>query len=196
MFIAFEGPDEVGKSTSARLLTTNHEPIYNATKDNYEGAKRELATATDDFVQAFDRIDWLTHLVYRLSMPEKEWNDERVRTVFAMPDTHLVIKFHPLHQPTPVAEGEGYNVDLSARVNEGYYHLVDYISGMNMLWNFPLFKTVTAVEVVNDQETGEFTQTLRAFVAPGLPWGSSFEPLVHDDASLLELLRYADERIG
>ena len=56
MLIAFEGPDEAGKSTSAKYLSHDHTPIYNATKENHAEVVLELA-GESEVVQAFDRID-------------------------------------------------------------------------------------------------------------------------------------------
>ena len=161
MLIAFEGPDGVGKSTSARLLSHNGTPIYNATKENHKGARRELEQGSSafgfgqDLVQTFDRIDWLTHMVYRLAMPNKEWNDERVRTVFAMPDTHLVIKLHRMDYdgnffgapPIQHAEDEGYKLDQLLKVNQAYFWFLQYFQGINHAWEYSLFRSLTAVDV-------------------------------------------------
>ncbi|AUX83260.1 AAA-ATPase [Microbacterium phage Raccoon] len=199
MLIAFEGPDEVGKSTSATNLSYNHKPVYNATVDNYAAVKADLANEPE-VVQTFDRIDWFTHLVYRLSLPEFEWNDQRVRTVFAMPDTHLVVKIHRLdHQGNIEANveavGEGYqpgNLDL---VTQTYIHAVDLLARLNFMRDYNLFKTITMLEVYNDPKTGAFEQKVSHMSAPG--WDRLYDlSSVHDDASLLDLLRYADDRIG
>ncbi|URC17904.1 thymidylate kinase [Microbacterium phage Endor] len=193
MLIAFEGPDEVGKTTLSTELSYNHKPVYNATKENYAAVRADLA-GEPTLVQTFDRIDWLTHMMYRLAMPDKEWNDERIRTVFAMPDTHLVLSVHS-PQIIPEAEGEGYNMEHSTKVNQAYYHYVDLLAGLNHAWDYSLFKTVTAFEVTHDPEKG-FSRRMAIFSAPGFPWGSSYEALVNDGPSLLELLRYADSKIG
>lgn len=193
MFIAFEGPDKTGKTTSATNLAASGEAIYNATKDKHALMQKDHL-ASPELPITYDRIDWLTHMVYRLAMPNHEWNDARVRTVFAMPDTHLVVKIHN-PQNVGLITDELYDGTL-ARVNEAYYHLTYYIAGLNHLWDYTLFKTASIIEVNHDQETGEFSQELKVFSAPGFPWGTQYEKLVHDDESLLELLRYADQHIG
>ncbi|WIC89605.1 AAA-ATPase [Microbacterium phage GardenB] len=199
MLIAFEGPDEVGKSTSAANLSYNHKPIYNANVENYAAVKDDLANE-QDVVQTFDRIDWFTHLVYRLSLPEFEWNDQRVRTVFAMPDTHLVVKVHRITPQGNIeanveAVDEGYepgNLDL---VTQTYIHAVDMLASLNWMRNYNLFKTITMMEVYNNPKTGEFTQKVFRMSAPG--WDRLYDiDSVTDDASLLRLLQYADARIG
>lgn len=200
MFIAFEGPDETGKTTSATNLSHDHKPIYNATKENHSAAQAEYSTE-QDLVVTFDRIDWLTHLMYRLSMPDREWNDARVRTVFAMPDTHLVLKTHRLTPEGQLASrveavGEGYEPGDLDTVTQTYYYTMDNIAGLNHMRDYNLFKTVSIMEVYNDPKTGLFEQNLVLFSAPGFPWGSAYEPLVKDDETLLELLRYADQHIG
>ncbi|QDP44100.1 AAA-ATPase [Microbacterium phage McGalleon] len=193
MFIAFEGPDEVGKTTLSTELAHDHKAIYNATKENYRLALDEYRDEPD-LVVTFDRIDWLTHMMYRLAMPDKEWNDERIRTVFAMPETHLVLS---VHQPdlVPEAEGENYTELHSTKVNQAYYHFLDILAGLNKAWNYSLWKSVTAFEISRNED-GSFFRQLRVFDAPGFPWGSSYENLVTDGPSLLELLRYADNKIG
>jgi hypothetical protein len=193
MLIVFEGPDEVGKTTLSTELSHNRTPVYNATKENYAAVLADLKDEPE-VVQTFDRIDWLTHMMYRLAMPDKEWNDERVRTVFAMPEAHLVLS---VHQPdlVPEAEGENYTELHSTKVNQAYYHFLDILAGLNRAWDYSLWKSVTAFEVSRDED-GTFHRQLRVFDAPGFPWGSSFERLVNDGPSLLELLRYADSKIG
>lgn len=194
MLIVFEGPDKTGKSTSAANLSYNGQPIYNATKENYAEVRDDLANEPD-LVQTFDRIDWLTHMIYRLSMPDHEWNDARVRTVFAMPEAHLVIK---VHNPSTAGliKDELYDQGRLTRVNEAYHNITGVISGLNQMWDFPLFKTVSFIEVNNDPESGEFSQNLKGFMAPGFEFGTAYEKLVNDDETLLEMLRYADQRIG
>jgi len=200
MLIAFEGPDETGKTTSATNLSYNGQPVYNANVDNYKAVKADLANEPE-VVQTFDRIDWLTHLIYRITLPEFEWNDARVRTVFGMPDVHLVLKTHALNVECNVvsrveAIGEGYEEGDLDKVTQSYFYLMDYITGMNHRRDFNLFKTVSVMEVHNDPETKEYRQRLVIFSAPGqIAEGYDFEK-VQDDESLLALLRYADARIG
>lgn len=191
MFIAFEGPDNVGKSTSARELTFNHEAIYNATKDNYEGAKRELASETT-LVQCWDRIDWFSHMVYRLALPDREWNDDRVRTVFAMPDTHLVVK---VHKPELANFKADEVVDTPiGRVNPMYIYMAQSFLRLNEQRNFELFKTVSLIEVSNDVLGDRYSQRLVRFSSPVTPqhiavgWGAN------NDDQLLGLLAYEDSQ--
>ncbi|QFP95373.1 thymidylate kinase [Microbacterium phage YuuY] len=200
MLIAFEGPDETGKTTSANNLAWSAGAIYNANVDNYAQAKADVAEFPDAVI-TFDRIDWLTHLVYRLALPTTEWNDARERTVFAMPDTHLVLKTHRLTGDGVLAArveavGEGYQPGDLDTVTQTYFHWTDWLAGMNQMRGFNLFKTVSVMEVYNDPETNEFEQNLVVFSAPGFPWGSAYEKLVKDDETLLELLQYADQHIG
>lgn len=197
MLIAFEGPDEVGKSTSAATLTSFDSPIYNATKTNHRLAQQALG-GDHDLVQTFDRIDWFSHMVYRLALPTHEWNDDRPRTVFAMPDTHLVLK---MHQPGSIIEAPdepGYNPDKVAAANEMYYYQVDFLMNLNRLKDYALFKTVSIIEVVNDQRAGTFSQYLVAFDSPTNGWNRDMllHRLVDSDQSLLEFLRGEDARIG
>lgn len=198
MLIAFEGPDEVGKSTSAAALTSFDSHIYNATKLNHKLAQQAIGVADDSLVQTFDRIDWLSHMVYRLALPTHEWNDDRPRTVFAMPDTHLVLK---MHQPGSIIEAPdepGYNPDKVAAANEMYFYQVDFLMNLNRVKDYRLFKTVSIIEVVNDQQAGTFQQHLVAFDSPTNGWSRDMltHRLVDSDLSLLAFLREEDRKIG
>lgn len=186
MLIAFEGPDNTGKSTGATTLSTSGQAIYNATKMNH--AHTGTFVGPGD-VQCFDRIDWFTHMVYRLSMPERDWNDERPRTVFAMPDTHLVVK---MHRPdlAPLIDDELYETGKLALVNPMYYYFSDFFMKLNEARDYDLFKTVSIVEVSNDPRDGSFSQVLKAFSSPILKWPGSEH--AHTDEGLLELLRYEE----
>lgn len=192
MFIAFEGPDKTGKSTSAANLAASGTAIYNARKDVHALMQADHKEAPELPI-TYDRIDWLTHMVYRLSMPTREWNDERVRTVFGMPDTHLVIK---MHRRANLITDELYNQGDLVRTNDAYYYVSGMLAQINHEQEYNLFKTISVVEVDHDQETGAFSQKLVVFDAPGFPWGTSYEKLVHDDETLLDLLRYADQHLG
>lgn len=192
MLIAFEGPDNTGKSHSAQALSAMP-PIYNATKENYPDAQ-SLVSVEKGLVQCFDRIDWLTHMAYRLALPDHEWNDPRVRTVFAMPDTHLVFKLHHMHSVPASDEEEGYAEGVPLNVNDMYTHLSYMIMQLNEVRNYSLFKTVTIMEVSKDDLTGEFHQRVKDFSSPLYPWGSVQTKLVKDDESLLELLLHEEAR--
>ncbi|QZD98634.1 thymidylate kinase [Microbacterium phage Jemerald] len=197
MLIAFEGPDEVGKSTSAKALTSFDSPIYNATKTNHRLAQQAIGGA-HDLVQTFDRIDWLSHMVYRLALPAHEWNDDRPRTVFAMPDTHLVLKMHRPGSIIEAADEPGYSPDKVAAANEMYYYQIDFLMNLNRVKDYSLFKTVSIIEVTNDQKNGTFSQHLVAFDSPTNGWSRDvlLHRLVDSDLSLLDFLRGEDARIG
>lgn len=197
MLIAFEGPDEVGKSTSAAALTSFDSPIYNATKANHRRAQQALG-GDHDLVQCFDRIDWFSHMVYRLALPTHEWNDDRLRTVFAMPDTHLVLKMHHPDSVIEAPDEPGYTAHKVSAANEMYYHQVDFLMHLNRIKEYELFKTISIVEVVNDQVDKVFKQRLIAFDSPtnGHTRDMLLHRLVTDDTSLLEFLREEDRKIG
>lgn len=192
IFIAFEGPDNVGKSTSAASLSYDGKPIYNATKEAHSDLKEELGLEERDLVVTYDRIDWFSHMVYRLALPDREWNDARPRTVFAMPDTHLVIK---LHHPDLADFTADEVVDTPiAKVNPMYYYFGDYFMHLNEQQDFALFKTVSLVEVRNNVADGTYSQRLVQFSSPAFEFGSVAERLVTDDDSLLELLRHEEHQ--
>lgn len=200
MFIAFEGPDKAGKSTSATELDMSGVALYNATKHMHEQVVKDWEEAgKQDTVICYDRIDWLTHMVYRLAMHGRDWNDDRPRTVFAMPDTHLVLK---LHDPDNVLNIEDELYEGQGRlepVNRLYYHLVDsFLSPMNHLWGYPWFKSISIVEVRNDVAKGEFSQ--RLMYHENAEYSGTFQDVlsmsVTSNSDLLEFLREQDDRIG
>ena len=191
MLIAFEGPDKAGKSTSACNLSSSL-PIYNATKENYTETLQEMQ-GESGVVQCFDRIDWLTHMAYRLALPDHEWNDARVRTVFAMPDTHLVFKLHEKSLSGHISD-ELYTDGTLATVNDLYLLLSRMIMDLNEAREWALFKTVTILEVSNDLSAGTFTSRLLHFSSPVFKFIDVAKQRVHDDETLLELLRYEDSK--
>lgn len=193
MFIAFEGPDKTGKSTSAANLAASGEAIYNVTKDKHALMQADHLAAPELPI-TYDRIDWLTHMIYRLALPDHEWNDPRVRTVFAMPDTHLVVKLHKRDRAAGIQD-ELYDKGKLASVTRGYAYWTQFLVEYNHAQDFSLFKTVTVLEVTNDLENGGgFSQRLVDFSSPVFEWGSVAERLVHDDESLLELLRHEEQK--
>lgn len=197
MFIAFDGPDNTGKSTTAANLASDGVAIYNVTKDLHRIQQEAIGQQPDDVI-TYDRIDWFTHMVYRLSMPDRDWNDDRPRTVFAMPDTHLVIK---LHRPdlAPMIDDELYERGKLALVNPMYFYFADFLSGLNRARDYALFKTVSIMEVSNDPRDGSFSQRLMAFDSPVTEFGPGGYPgvfgrLVESDEDLLEWLRYEESQ--
>jgi hypothetical protein len=168
MFIAFEGPDNVGKSTAAKELDWVEDPDYNATKEMH--AHNALAIQgpaySSDTVHTYDRIDWFSHMVYRLALPDRDWNDDRPRTVFAMPDTHLVVLLHRPDLADFVAE-EVVHTPISL-VNPMYFYFADFFTGLNEMRNFELFKTVTMLEVSNTSQG--YHRRLASFSSPVTSW--------------------------
>lgn len=191
MIIAFEGPDNTGKSTSA--MNIGHlvgVEAYNMTKENHAEVAALMAREKG-LVHAFDRVDWLTHLAYRLALPNKEWNDARVRTVFAAPDTHLVLKLHHPDLVPTSDEEEGYGDGDPARVNTAYMHLASMLIEMNVTGS--LFKSISVFQV-NNLSDGTFLHQMMEFHSPAFPFGSIATPLVRDDASLVDFLQYVDQQ--
>lgn len=199
MLIAFEGPDNVGKSTSATALSSYDQPIYNATKANYAEALADHQTMTLDGVITFDRVDWFTHMVYRLAYPQRDWNDDRPRTVFAMPDTHFVLKMHhPVMVDLIEDIGDGIEKGKLVAANEMYYYQFDFLMGLNRLKDYALFKTMSIIEVQSDPRDGSFSQKLVSFDSPTNGWSRDMllHRLVDSDQSLLEFLREEDRKLG
>lgn len=193
MLIAFEGPDNTGKSTAAKQLTSFDEPIYNATKTNH--AALSMAERSDvDLIGTFDRIDWLSHMVYRLALPDRDWNDDRPRTVFGMPDTHLVFRMHdPAHADFTADEVVDTPI---ARVNPVYWWAADAITRLNQFQNYTLFKSVSIIEVANTADG--YTQRMMAH--DNASWSHDHDPLlprmVSSTEELLDFLREQDKYLG
>lgn len=191
MFIAFEGPDNVGKSTSATKLAHDGVAVYNATKPAHHGYQL-LGFAESELPVTYDRIDWFSHMVYRLALPDREWNDERPRTVFAMPDTHLVVfTHHP--QLAEFTADEVVDTPIG-KVNPMYYYFGDYFLRLNQQTDFSLFKSVTLIEVVNDAKNGVYIWRPYAFSSRIGDIVDNVDKIteVTDPESLLEFLRYVD----
>jgi hypothetical protein len=191
MLIAFEGPDNVGKSTSAKKLCHDNDPIYNLKKIQYDDMVNMGAAGEEDLVFTYDRIDWFSHMVYRLAMPDRDWNDDRPRTVFAAPNLHLVIK---LHHPEIVRFVKDPLYELGSpltRANAMYRDMGFYFSALNVSRSFELFKSVSIVEVMNDPRNDEFDQRLLSFSSAAVEAPPRYTKRVTDE-ELVELLRRAE----
>jgi hypothetical protein len=203
MFIAFEGPDNVGKSTSAQALDCAGQPDYQVTKAMHEKniAEWNGDASSDPMPHTYDRISWLSHMVYRLALPGREWHDEAVRTVFAMPDTHLVFK---LHRPDTADFNEtrpdsrtGLVIETSiARVNPVYWWAADALMRLNQFQDYDLFKSVSIIEVVNTSEG--YSQQLVSHDNPSWEgYGADIlARMVTTDSDLMHFLHDVDARIG
>lgn len=195
MFIAFEGPDNVGKSTSALALDCAGQPDYNATKTMHRNNVVDWQ-GEQLMPHTYDRIDWMTHMVYRLAMPDRDWNDDRPRTVFAMPDTHLVFKIHNPERVASVDNEEGYVMGEPAKANRMYYYFADYFMSLNTILSFSLFKSVSIIQVDHDPIAG-FTQRMIAHSSPFIGFsemaGLALSRLVSTDEDLLALLQDVEQ---
>ena len=196
MFIAFEGPDNVGKSTSATKLAGSGTAIYNARKDTHALMQKDHLAAPEIPI-TYDRIDWFTHMVYRLALPDSDWNDDRVRTVFAMPDTHLIIKVHAPEFENFIAD-EAVHTPV-ATVNQMYRDYAEFLIYLNRSRSYSLFRSIGVMEVSNDESTGTFSQGLIQFDSPGSNWSYShieYARTVTNDDDLLDHLYRVDSFIG
>lgn len=202
MFIAFEGPDNTGKSHSALALDAAGQPDYNATKAMHAAnvAERQGQSLSEQLMpHTYDRIDWFTHMVYRLAYPLRDWNDDRPRTVFAMPDTHFVLKMHhPVMVDLIEDIEDGIEAGKLAAANEMYFYQFDFLAHLNRHKNYSLFKTMSIIEVANDPRDGSFSQKLVAFDSPtdGFTRDMLLSRLVDSDESLLAFLQEEDRKIG
>jgi hypothetical protein len=195
MFIAFEGPDNTGKSTAAKDLDCAGKPEYNVTKAMHAHNVETMWEATEgvSMPHCYDRIDWFSHMVYRLALPDRDWNDDRPRTVFAMPDTHLVVR---LHHPSFADFTADEIVDTPIKpVNEMYYHQTEFYTNLNRHLGYTLFKSVTIVEVENPKQ-GQYLQRIVDHDSAPFDFGTVAPSLVKDSVSLLEFLHYVDQHIG
>jgi len=192
MFIAFEGPDKTGKSTSATQLSSDGTTIHEVSKYDHL-VQQQRINPEPDLVVTYDRIIWFGHMVYRLSMPDHDWNDDKVRVVFAMPDTHLVVK---LHAPDLVGfiDDELYETGKLAQVNPMYYYFADFFNGLNEERDYALFRSLSLVEVRNDPRDGTFSQRLVAFSSPVSDWTLGEGDPVEGDQALLEFLRHDEHQ--
>ena len=154
MIIAFEGPDKTGKSTSVAEIAPQGVSRHSVTKDQYLFDKECSDTV------AYDRIDWLTHQVYRLALPEYEWDDARIRTVFAMPDTHLVFKLHANNTAYQIWDELYEGADL-ARVNWCYSRTYRYLRDLNKALHYSLYASITLMYV---EQPNESNATYRQWV--------------------------------
>lgn len=190
MLIAFEGPDKAGKSTTAKELTYSNLPTYNMTYDNYKRIRKSLQHE-DTITHCFDRIDWFTHMVYRLALPGYEWNDERPRTVFAAGDVHLVFK---LHKPGTISVKDNlYEENQLAKVNDMYYQWAEYMIDLNEYVDFSLFKTISIMQV--DTSNG-FDQELVHCSSPNKQYTSTaLAGNYRSNESLHKFLQLEDHRI-
>jgi hypothetical protein len=193
MFIAFEGPDNVGKSTSAATLATDGVAIYNATKDSYDAAVKTVAEEpwSQDIVFTWDRIDWFSHMVYRLAMPDRDWNDDRPRTVFAAPDMHLVIKLHHESTVGEIKDELYEKGEPLRRANSMYRDFAAYFAALNASRDFELFKSVSIIEVYNSPAEQEFSQRLLAHLSASVEAPPRYTHNITDN-ELVELLRRVD----
>jgi len=189
MLVAFEGADNTGKSTSAIDLSSSDMAIYNATVDNYPEAQ-QLVEGSRNLTQCFDRIDWFSHMVYRLALPGTNWADDRQRTVFAMPDTHLVIKLHRPDLANFVAD-EVVHTPI-ARVNPMYAHFAEFFIDLNTSRDYELFKSISVVEVSNDPVSGVFSQRLVQHSSRHLDVRGAPNFGIGSDRQLLQFIRAED----
>src|SRR5690606_31560468 len=81
-----------------------------------------------------------------------DWNDDRVRTVFAAPDVHLVFKLHNPSNLLSIGD-ELYEGDQLPRVNAFYRQLADHLVTLNETFNYTLWKTVTLLEVTRTPDS-------------------------------------------
>lgn len=178
MIVAFEGPDKTGKTTSAMQ---SGDYMRDAVKNHYD---TEVLTQshTKGVVTAYDRIDWLTHMVYRLALPEYEWDDKRIRTVFAAPEMHLVFK---LHLPGYEIGDELYNLEQSRRVNDMYIRTAVNLIQTNRDTDFSLFKTISIVYV---KPASGYKLLLAGFSSPVTELNHEESIAVNTNEKLLELL--------
>ena len=132
-----------------------------------------------------------------MALTDKEWNDERVRTVFAAPNAHLVIMTHDeMFMPQEDTE-EGYELGAPAKVNSMYRLFAETLITANEMGGFSLFKTISVLTVINAPEKGYYGLRMTEFSSPLFPAGlpSVGQRLVTDSHSLLEFLQNQDRQL-
>lgn len=186
MIIAFEGPDKAGKSTSASTLAYSGCSYYNMTKESYQIALEDQKNETG-LISTFDRIDWLTHTIYRLALPGYEWNDERVRTVFAAPQAHLVFKIHNPDNFSLVQDDlyEEKVKEVLPPVNTMYKAAISSLRDINEGADFSLFKSITTLEV---SHVGGYSFRCLDFSSPIHRLTTKYKDNITTDTHLMDLL--------
>lgn len=205
MFIAFEGPDNTGKSTLARELDCAEQPGYNMTQASHaeDIADWNGDGVTDLMPHSYDRIDWFSHMVYRLALTGHEWHDERARTVFAMPSAHLVILLHRpdiaatvtdgmAHADIGQSAGPDYGEGDIGLVNSTYFYFANFFTGLNEERDYELFRTVSLVEIVNS-EAEPWSMRLASFSSPVTTWDPEASPPITSSETLLKLLQHDEQ---
>lgn len=184
MLIAFEGPDNVGKSYAADKLGAGW-VTYRADEDSYLAAARQ-DTLELGIVQCFDRVGWITDLVYRLALPDREWpGTPHTYSHFAMPDAHLVFKLYRLGLVPADGYEEGYSHDEILRVNEIYHRVARFLARINEEQDYKLFKTISVLQVVKPEAPLRLTM----YSSPlSFPFEDPRTKNVNSDLSLLDLL--------
>jgi len=150
----------------------------------------------------YDRISWFTHMVYRLALPDREWHDEAVRTVFGMPDTHLVVKLHKpelsdFNEAAPDSR-TGLVIDTPvARVNPVYWAMTETLMRLNAFQGYDLFRSISIIEVMNTPEG--YSQHLVAHDNPSWdrePGWELLHRMVTTNQDLLNFLQDVEQRLA
>ena len=189
MLIAFEGPHGTGKTYGADKLSGG------AALHNIDEATYRLAQPMYDqekgVVTCFDQVGWISHMVDRLARPASHpWGQGHPGfTVFAMPDTHLVIKLFDRYSAPGSLPDKGYASGEPDAVNTAYAYQAHNLMAMNEASGYSLFKTITLLGNYKDKLSGQSRLRVIEFSSPLHPWwGSAQTRLVNDDLSLLDLL--------
>lgn len=129
MIVAFEGPDGAGKTTLAHKISYHY--YYNLLAKDYPKVLAKKG------ITGIDRVAWITHYVYRLSLPYYEWHDPLIRTVFSMPEAHLVFLFSSSFPKDDMYTKEEY--DLICRT----YSEICSFFGSLMLHPYAPFRSIS-----------------------------------------------------
>lgn len=189
MIIAFEGPDKVGKSTTADTLSSIGESVYNLTEAEYRDIQGIEGT-----VETVDRVSWITHMVYRLALPHFEWDSHTEGyPVFSMPDTHLVFKTHDVtfSYLDKVPADVLYTSQESKDINKFYHIYAGQLMRMNEMLNFSLFKSISLVEVKNNGE--RYSQAVSMVSSRDFSAQGKNTAHIDSDLRLLKLLQEIDQ---
>lgn len=189
MLIAFEGPHGTGKTYGADKLSGGN-AIHNVDEATYQ-LSRPMPGDDKGVVTCYDQVGWISHMVDRLARPDAHpWaKDHPGFTVFAMPDTHLVVKLYDRSSTPGTLPDKGYMIGDPEAINTAYAFQARNLMAMNEASNYSLFKSVTLLAYAKNKQSGSSYLRVLEFSSPLHPWwGSTQTRLVNDDLSLLDLL--------
>lgn len=142
--ILLEGPDEVGKTTLARLLNGNR-PVQELEGNGTPGG-------------IYDR-SWVTNWVYRLTLPNFDWRHTSHKAPYASPDVDLIIIL-PADRDIEAIDQRvhaehGYPIGAYGRLVHGYMAMYQHLALINGQGGAtPLFRSLCMLQWVPSYQDG------------------------------------------